>query len=315
MLPEVTQHLLPPAHSTGGGAQGCCAHGDSSWVPAAPRGGVPGVPRGCSSSIPRDPGSDPTHPCWGGVWGAGWGTEPPPSPPVCQPGARSRPCSGLICGAITSQYLLEKSRVVFQVGGRGGSASSPLIALPVSPSPQLRSLPPQAKSERNYHIFYEMLAGLPAQQRQRYCLQGAETYYYLNQVVCPPSSGGFGVFRGVPLHPGPPRFGVGMLMASWGPRQGGNCEIPGKEDAEDFRRLLGTMEALGFSVDEQNSIFRILSSVLHLGNVYFEKHEVPPPAPPAALFRPDLGRGEGDRHVPRRHPASRRRTARRSPRW
>ncbi|NXX99930.1 MYO15 protein, partial [Centropus bengalensis] len=113
---------------------------------------------------------------------------------------------GLICGAITSQYLLEKSRVVFQ-----------------------------AKSERNYHIFYEMLAGLPTQQRQRYCLQGAETYYYLNQ--------------------------------------GGNCEIPGKDDAEDFRRLLNTMEVLGFSVEEQNSIFRILSSVLHLGNVYFEKHE------------------------------------------
>ncbi|KAM6114069.1 LOW QUALITY PROTEIN: unconventional myosin-XV [Pterocles gutturalis] len=113
---------------------------------------------------------------------------------------------GLICGAITSQYLLEKSRVVFQ-----------------------------AKSERNYHIFYEMLAGLPAQQRQRYCLQGAETYYYLNQ--------------------------------------GGNCEIPGKNDAEDFRRLLNTMETLSFSVEEQNSIFRILSSVLHLGNVYFEKYE------------------------------------------
>ncbi|NWR81119.1 MYO15 protein, partial [Centropus unirufus] len=113
---------------------------------------------------------------------------------------------GLICGAITSQYLLEKSRVVFQ-----------------------------AKSERNYHIFYEMLAGLPTQQRQRYCLQGAETYYYLNQ--------------------------------------GGNCEIPGKDDAEDFRRLLNTMEVLSFSVEEQNSIFRILSSVLHLGNVYFEKHE------------------------------------------
>ncbi|NXF16711.1 MYO15 protein, partial [Rhodinocichla rosea] len=113
---------------------------------------------------------------------------------------------GLICGAITSQYLLEKSRVVFQ-----------------------------AQSERNYHIFYEMLAGLPSQQRQRYCLQGAETYYYLNQ--------------------------------------GGNCEIPGKDDAEDFRRLLNTMEVLNFSVDEQNSIFRILSSVLHLGNVYFEKYE------------------------------------------
>ncbi|XP_025938746.1 LOW QUALITY PROTEIN: unconventional myosin-XV [Apteryx rowi] len=113
---------------------------------------------------------------------------------------------GLICGAITSQYLLEKSRVVFQ-----------------------------AKTERNYHIFYEMLAGLPAQQRQKYCLQDAETYYYLNQ--------------------------------------GGNCEIPGKDDAEDFRRLLNTMEVLSFSPEEQNSIFRILSSILHLGNVYFEKYE------------------------------------------
>lgn len=34
------------------------------------------------------------------------------------------------------------------------------------------------------------------------------------------------------------------------------------------------MEVLSFSVEEQNSIFRILSSVLHLGNVYFEKYEV-----------------------------------------
>lgn len=42
--------------------------------------------------------------------------------------------------------------------------------------------PPQAKNERNYHIFYELLAGLPAQLRQAFSLQEAETYYYLNQV-------------------------------------------------------------------------------------------------------------------------------------
>ncbi|XP_067859862.1 unconventional myosin-XV [Heptranchias perlo] len=113
---------------------------------------------------------------------------------------------GVICGAITSQYLLEKSRIVFQ-----------------------------AKNERNYHIFYEMLAGLSSQQKQRFYLQEAETYYYLNQ--------------------------------------GGNCEISGKDDGEDFLRLLSSMEVLSFSSDEQNSIFRILSSVLHLGNVYFEKYE------------------------------------------
>ncbi|XP_053132451.1 unconventional myosin-XV isoform X2 [Hemicordylus capensis] len=113
---------------------------------------------------------------------------------------------GLICGAITSQYLLEKSRVVFQ-----------------------------AKDERNYHIFYEMLAGLPAQLKRRFCLQDAETYYYLNQ--------------------------------------GGNCEIPGKLDMEDFERMINAMDILRFSTEDQNSIFRILSSILHLGNVYFEKYE------------------------------------------
>ncbi|XP_040214368.1 unconventional myosin-XV [Rana temporaria] len=113
---------------------------------------------------------------------------------------------GIICGAITSQYLLEKSRIVFQ-----------------------------AKNERNYHIFYEMLAGLPAQQKQLFYLQDAETYYYLNQ--------------------------------------GGNCEIPSKSDAEDFRRLLNAMESLSFNGEDQDSIFRVLSSILHLGNVYFEKYE------------------------------------------
>ncbi|KAM8960363.1 unconventional myosin-XV [Pelodytes ibericus] len=113
---------------------------------------------------------------------------------------------GVICGAITSQYLLEKSRIVFQ-----------------------------AKNERNYHIFYEMLAGLPSQQKQMFYLQEAETYFYLNQ--------------------------------------GGNCEIPSKRDAEDFRRLLNAMESLSFNAEDQDSIFRILSSILHLGNVYFEKYE------------------------------------------
>ncbi|KAK6312617.1 hypothetical protein J4Q44_G00182810, partial [Coregonus suidteri] len=63
---------------------------------------------------------------------------------------------GVISGAITSQYLMEKSRIVFQ-----------------------------AKDERNYHIFYEMLSGLPLQQRQAFYLQEAETYYYLNQVFYP----------------------------------------------------------------------------------------------------------------------------------
>ncbi|XP_034452723.1 unconventional myosin-XV [Hippoglossus hippoglossus] len=113
---------------------------------------------------------------------------------------------GVISGAITSQYLLEKSRIVFQ-----------------------------AKSERNYHIFYEMLAGLPPHEKTPLYLQEAETYYYLNQ--------------------------------------GGDCTIEGKDDGEDFRRLLSAMDILRFTPEEQNGIYRLLSSVLHLGNVYFQPHQ------------------------------------------
>ncbi|KAM6939466.1 LOW QUALITY PROTEIN: unconventional myosin-XV [Xenentodon cancila] len=113
---------------------------------------------------------------------------------------------GVISGAITSQYLLEKSRIVFQ-----------------------------AKSERNYHIFYEMLAGLPPNEKHSLHLQEAETYYYLNQ--------------------------------------GGNCTIEGKDDGEDFRRMLSAVDILCFTPEEQNSIYRLLSSVLHLGNIYFQRHQ------------------------------------------
>lgn len=80
---------------------------------------------------------------------------------------------------------------------RGSGLCPPLCPL-CYPSPALSSAL-QAKTERNYHIFYEMLAGLPSQQRQRYCLQGAETYYYLNQVLCPlPSPPHSLIFGGLP---------------------------------------------------------------------------------------------------------------------
>ncbi|KAM9391088.1 uncharacterized protein ACWYII_034144, partial [Salvelinus alpinus] len=113
---------------------------------------------------------------------------------------------GVISGAITSQYLLEKSRIVFQ-----------------------------GKSERNYHIFYEMLSGLEPQQKRSLYLQEAETYFYLNQ--------------------------------------GGDCVIEGKDDGSDFRRVQSAMDILCFSPDEQNAIYRLLSSVLHLGNVYFQPYQ------------------------------------------
>ena len=56
-------------------------------------------------------------------------------------------------GAKISDYLLEMSRIVTQ-----------------------------NNYERNYHVFYELLAGLGDQQRQEYGLLNADKFFYLNQV-------------------------------------------------------------------------------------------------------------------------------------
>ncbi len=61
--------------------------------------------------------------------------------------------SGVIVGARISQYLLEKSRIVSQTN-----------------------------DERNYHVFYEFLAGISDELKQRYGLLEANKYFYLNQV-------------------------------------------------------------------------------------------------------------------------------------
>ncbi|XP_071797205.1 unconventional myosin-XV-like isoform X2 [Asterias amurensis] len=107
---------------------------------------------------------------------------------------------GVITGAKTTDYLLEKSRIV-----------------------------QQGPNERNYHIFYELLAGLSAPEAAKYGLHTAERYHFLNQ--------------------------------------GGSCKIAGKDDGEDFYRLVSAMEVLSFSPSEQDVIFGILASILHLGNL------------------------------------------------
>ena len=115
--------------------------------------------------------------------------------------------NGLICGAKVTEYLLEKSRIVTH-----------------------------APEERNYHVFYEMLAGLSEEQKAKFGLMSAEKYFYLNQ--------------------------------------GGSCIIDGKVDKEDFHSLLSAMQVLGFTSEEQDVIFKIISSILHMGNVYFHRKQL-----------------------------------------
>ncbi|KAK5851396.1 hypothetical protein PBY51_002194 [Eleginops maclovinus] len=113
---------------------------------------------------------------------------------------------GIVVGTSLSKYLLEKSRVVFQ-----------------------------AHEERNFHVFYELLAGMNDWDKQELYLQGPETYYYLNQ--------------------------------------GGACELKGKQDKQDFQLMLQCFETIGLHADQISTIWAILSSILQLGNVCFSSYE------------------------------------------
>ncbi|NWU04425.1 MYO15 protein, partial [Urocynchramus pylzowi] len=113
---------------------------------------------------------------------------------------------GIVVGTSISQYLLEKSRVVFQAHG-----------------------------ERNYHVFYELLAGLPAEQKEEMYLQEAESYFYLNQ--------------------------------------GRACEVLGKEDSQDFLVLVQALEGISLSDDQLSSTWAVLAAILQLGNICFTSYE------------------------------------------
>uniref|UniRef100_A0AAQ5X725 Myosin VIIBb n=1 Tax=Amphiprion ocellaris TaxID=80972 RepID=A0AAQ5X725_AMPOC len=110
---------------------------------------------------------------------------------------------GVIEGARVEQYLLEKSRVCHQ-----------------------------ALEERNYHIFYCMLAGITAEEKKNLSLGNAKEYKFLTKGDC-------------------------IL-----------CE--GRDDAKDYDRIHSALKILTFSEKQHQKILKLLAAILHLGNVSFE---------------------------------------------
>ncbi|KAK5107316.1 hypothetical protein LTR62_001371 [Meristemomyces frigidus] len=104
-----------------------------------------------------------------------------------------------IIGARIRTYLLERSRLVFQ----------PL-------------------KERNYHIFYQLVAGATDVERDELGLIPVEHLDFLNQ--------------------------------------GGAPHIEGVDDGKDFAETRAALTRLGVSVDVQTSLWRILAALLHMGN-------------------------------------------------
>ena len=105
-----------------------------------------------------------------------------------------------IIGAKIRTYLLERSRLVFQ--------------------------PP---SERNYHIFYQLLAGSSDEDKKKLGLTDVAAFNYINQ--------------------------------------GGEPEIANVDDAAEFNATKQALLTIGINEETQSEIFRILAALLHLGNV------------------------------------------------
>lgn len=109
-----------------------------------------------------------------------------------------------IIGARVRTYLLERSRLVFQ-----------------------------PKSERNYHIFYQMLSGMKNDEKEKLGLTDIADFNYLNQ--------------------------------------GGVPTIEGVDDAEEFAATCDALALIGIDELKQFQIYQLLAALLHIGNILITK--------------------------------------------
>ncbi|KAJ3399209.1 Myosin type-2 heavy chain 1, partial [Chytriomyces hyalinus] len=138
----------------------------------------------------------------------------------------SDPSSGSvrITGAKVRTYLLERSRLIFQP--KTGFICA-LFSSDYNPYGIRNKI--SLQKERNYHIFYQLCAAVPAAERKHLALDHWEKFHYLNQ-------GNAGVVRNV-------------------------------NDAEEHKITMDALSTLGISVATQWEIFAICAAVLHIGNI------------------------------------------------
>ncbi|CAH2070936.1 unnamed protein product, partial [Iphiclides podalirius] len=135
-----------------------------------------------------------------------------------------------VVGGHISHYLLEKSRICTQ-----------------------------SAEERNYHVFYLLCAGAPAELRARLALSAPDQYQYLKngctQYFTSPAS----------------EKKISDSQKSEQQKAKGGLRDPILDDVEDFQRLHQALRRVGLSEAEEEAVYRVVAAVLHLGNVRFEE--------------------------------------------
>ncbi|PIO63936.1 myosin head, partial [Teladorsagia circumcincta] len=136
-----------------------------------------------------------------------------------------------VAGGFVSHYLLEKSRVCRQ-----------------------------AKGERNYHIFYQLIAGAPHDLYKKLRLAAPDNFKYLKY--------GTTTFF---VRPGS-KSKVSSDRLSEQARKSGLLVDAIVDDAADFSHLVDALGRAGLTSDEIGDIWCTVAGVLHLGNVEFDEN-------------------------------------------
>ncbi|POR35779.1 Myosin-1 [Tolypocladium paradoxum] len=93
----------------------------------------------------------------------------------------------------------------------------------------------QIANERNFHIFYQFTKGASRQYQELFGIQKPETYVYTSRSKC--------------------------------------FDVDGIDDVADFQDTLNAMNIIGLSQSEQDEIFRMLATVLWIGNIQFQEDQ------------------------------------------
>lgn len=93
----------------------------------------------------------------------------------------------------------------------------------------------QILNERDFHIFYQFTKAATDEQREAFGIQGPESYAYTSASKC--------------------------------------LDVSDIDDTKDYSETIRAMQVIGLSEQEQSEIFRMLATILWLGNVQFEEKD------------------------------------------